>query len=187
MTSPLANLLGGGRRRLTLRARARGHLPLGYSHGMADRRGEKRRKTPSEKKPREVVAREKRVLWSRACDRQLSASHYALLRPPPPPPFTIFRLPWPRILIAVSQCTRSERGLMNERNRNRCTSRLASPRRDRFNWPINRLIARAGARTRARARSHSKLTPRFKFPGSVFFNRRSAGRCRFAKNFAWIM
>lgn len=39
MTSPLANLLGGGRRRLTLLAR--GHLPVGYSHGTAERRGAK--------------------------------------------------------------------------------------------------------------------------------------------------
>ena len=118
-------LLGGGRRRLTLLAR--GHLPVGYSHGMAERRGAKgtaggERGHPSvgswwhRQREQEGTQRktERATKGVEARMRPTSPdSHFSL----PPPPFTIFCLPWPWILllIAVSQCTRSERGLMNGR------------------------------------------------------------------------
>lgn len=110
---------------------ARGHLPVGYSHGMAERRGAKgtaggeRGHPPvsgekrGEKASSEGTGRRNEKLRER--DEGVEArmrptspdSHFSL----PPPPFTIFCLLWPRILllIAVSQCTRSERRLMNGR------------------------------------------------------------------------
>lgn len=124
MTSPPVNLslLGGCRRRLTLLVR--GHLPAGYSHEMAERRrGAKEREEKEAGRGKSEGGRwqRRRTVYLQAVTRKRDgegcggahAAQPASPPPspctralPPPPPFTIFRPA--RILIAVSQCTRSE-------------------------------------------------------------------------------